>query len=80
MPTTGKPAKSLYVDRECPANWIVRDRGGQFWIVSPGEGAWERGRPFQPSGEMSSRRSPGITCTCLVCRPSETLAAEYSDR
>ena len=59
MPTARKPAMSLYVDRGCPANWIVRDRDGQFWIVPPGEGAWERRRPFQPSGETELEAVPG---------------------
>src|SRR4051794_8575149 len=42
MITTRKPALSLYVDRGCPDRWIVRDREGRFWIIPPGENAWEQ--------------------------------------
>jgi hypothetical protein len=48
MITTRKPVMSLYVDRACPEQWVVRDREGQFWIVPPGENAWEKRQPFEP--------------------------------
>ena len=46
--TARKPAPGLYVDREAPSHWIVRDRDGRFWIVPPGENAWTRRLPFHP--------------------------------
>jgi hypothetical protein len=49
----------LYVDKACPAHWIVRDRDGRFWIVPPGEDAWERRQPFQPTGETELEAIPG---------------------
>jgi hypothetical protein len=59
MITTRKPVMSLYVDKGRPANWIVRDREGQFWVVPPGEDAWERRQPFQPTGETELEAIPG---------------------
>lgn len=59
MITTGKPGLGLYVDKMSPGNWIVRDRDGRFWIVPPGEDAWERRRPFQPTEEMELEAIPG---------------------
>jgi hypothetical protein len=59
MTTPGKPAMSLYVDRKCPANWVVRDRDSRFWIVPPGEDGWERRQPFQPTGETELEAIPG---------------------
>ena len=59
MTTARKPAMSLYVDRKCPANWIVRDRDGRFWVVPPGEDAWEQRRPFQPTEETTLEAIPG---------------------
>jgi hypothetical protein len=35
MTVTRKPAMSLYVQKGCPALWIVRDREDRFWIVPP---------------------------------------------
>jgi hypothetical protein len=37
---------SLYVDRNLPSCWIVRDRHGDFWMVPPGECAWDRRQPY----------------------------------
>ena len=59
MTTARKPAMSLYVDKRCPANWIVRDRDGWFWIVPPGEDGWERRQPFQPTGVTELEAIPG---------------------
>ena len=59
MMTTRKPAMSLYVDRGCPAHWIVRDLEGRFWVVPPGENAWERRQPYQPTGETELEPIPG---------------------
>jgi hypothetical protein len=59
MPITRKPAVSLYVDRERPASWIVRDREGRFWLVPPGQHAWERRQPYQPTGETQLEPVPG---------------------
>jgi hypothetical protein len=59
MITTRKPAMGLYVDKNCPGNWIVRDRDGRFWIVPPGEDAWEQRQPFEPTGEMELEAIPG---------------------
>ena len=28
-----EPQVSLYVDRQLPSYWIVRDRAGDFWVV-----------------------------------------------
>ena len=59
MTPTRKPAMSLYVDKGPPANWVVRDREGRFWIVPPGEDAWERRQPFQPTVETDLEAIPG---------------------
>jgi hypothetical protein len=59
MTTARKQAMSLYVDRGYPANWIVRDGDGRFWVVPPGEGGWERRRPFQPTDETELEAVPG---------------------
>jgi hypothetical protein len=59
MTTARKPAMSLYVDRGHPANWVVRDREGRFWIVPPGEDAWERRQPFRPTEESRLEAIPG---------------------
>lgn len=50
---------SLYVDKGRPESWIVRDRDGRFWAVPPGEDAWDRRRPFQPTGETELEPIPG---------------------
>jgi len=52
---TSQPGTSLYVDRNLPSYWIVRDRDGAFWMVSPGE-AWEHRQPYVPS--ESTRLEP----------------------
>lgn len=59
MTPTRKPAMSLYVDRECPERWIVRDREGRFWSVLPGEDAWTKREPFEPSSNACLEPVPG---------------------
>ena len=59
MTSTRKPALYLYVDKGCTEHWIVRDGEGRFWAVPPGENAWERRQPFQPTGEMELEPIPG---------------------
>ena len=58
MISAKKLAMSLYVDRGCPANWIVRDSEGLYWTVPPGEDAWARRRPFQPTEEAELEAVP----------------------
>jgi hypothetical protein len=59
MIATESPVAGLYVDRTCPAHWIVRDRQGQFWRVPPGENSWARRQPFQPNSEADLEPIPG---------------------
>ena len=59
MLTTRKPVMSLYVDKGCPEHWIVRDRDGRFWIIPPGENAWEKREPFHPSEDAELEPVPG---------------------
>jgi hypothetical protein len=59
MTATRKPAMSLYVDKVRPEHWIVCDREGRFWIVSPGQDAWAKREPFQPSEEAELESVPG---------------------
>jgi hypothetical protein len=59
MISARKPSMSLYVDRGCPANWIVRDREGRFWVVPPGDDGWERRQPYEPTGETELEAIPG---------------------
>lgn len=59
MLTTRKPAMSLYVDKRSSDHWIVRDREGRFWIVPPGENAWARREPFEPSEDAELETVPG---------------------
>jgi hypothetical protein len=37
---------ALYVDR-ATQKWVVRDREGNLWTLSPGENAWEDRLPFE---------------------------------
>ena len=46
----------------------MRDREGRFWVIPPGENAWEKREPFTPARMLNSNRFPAITCTCSVCR------------
>jgi hypothetical protein len=42
MVTVEKRSVSIFVDKACPQNWIVRDANGEFWIVPPVENAWNQ--------------------------------------
>ena len=59
MLTTRMPVMSLYVDRSYPEHWIVRDREGRFWVLPPGENAWERRRPYDPGDDAELEPVPG---------------------
>ena len=59
MITTRKPAMSLYVDKDRPEHWIVRDCEGRFWVVPPGQDAWTKREPFQPSEDAELETVPG---------------------
>jgi hypothetical protein len=59
MTTTTKHGVSLYVDRGYTEHWIVRDVEGRFWTVPPGENAWDRPQPFQPTEETRLTSIPG---------------------
>jgi hypothetical protein len=39
---------ALYIDRS-NQNWIVLDPEGNYWLVPPGERAWDQRKPFHPS-------------------------------
>jgi hypothetical protein len=51
MITKEKPVVGIYVDRTCPAHWVVKDCHGRFWMVPPGENAWQRREPYEPTEE-----------------------------
>ena len=59
MIITRKTLMSLYVDKERPEHWIVRDCDGLFWIVPPGEDAWSKREPFQPGQDAELETVPG---------------------
>jgi hypothetical protein len=40
------PRLYLYVDRNLPSCWIVRDQAGDFWMVPAEDQAWERRQPY----------------------------------
>jgi hypothetical protein len=51
---------SLYVDRQMPSYWIVRDQAGDFWVVAPGDQSWEdRREPYTPSEDAQLESVPG---------------------
>jgi len=50
---------ALFVDRSCTEHWIVRDPEGNLWMVPPGENAWERRYPFEPTEETDLEPIPG---------------------
>ena len=54
MIATRKPAMSLYVEKEHPDCWVMRDREGRLWVVPPGEDVWAKREPVHPS-EQSER-------------------------
>jgi hypothetical protein len=59
MIATEKPVVGLYVDKACPAHWIVRDHEGRFWMVPPGENGWQRRQPYQTTEETELESIPG---------------------
>ena len=59
MISTPARKAAIFVDRSCKDYWIVRDPEGNFWIVPPGENAWERRRPFSPTEETELESVPG---------------------
>ncbi len=56
---TAKPVLGLFVDKARSEHWIVRDQQGQFWTVPPGENAWERRQPYQPTEQTELEPVPG---------------------
>lgn len=58
MLTLGKRATTIYVDRSVQ-RWIVRDPEGRFWLLPPGEDAWDRREPFLPTEENDLEPVPG---------------------
>jgi hypothetical protein len=59
MSTMGKQVFAMFVDKNSPEHWIVRDSEGTFWIVPPIENAWDKREPFEPSEEMHLEPVPG---------------------
>jgi hypothetical protein len=59
MIATEKMVVSLFVDKSCSEHWIVRDQHGRFWRVPPGDDAWERREPFEPTEETELEPIPG---------------------
>ena len=59
MIATRKSATALFVDRSCQ-QWVVRDAEGNFWIVPPGDNAWDGRQPFQVTEEteLEERSAP----------------------
>jgi hypothetical protein len=49
---------AIFVDRSSQ-QWIVRDPDGCFWIVPPGDDAWERRQPFEPTENTELEPVPG---------------------
>ena len=54
-----RPQVSLYVDRSLPSWWVVRDPDGDFWMVPPGEQAWERRQPYTLTEDVQLEPVPG---------------------
>ena len=50
---------SIYVDRNLPHFWIVRDRAGDFWMVPSGDQAWQRRQPYALSQDANLEWVPG---------------------
>jgi hypothetical protein len=53
------PQLALYVDRNLPSCWIVRDRDGEFWMVPAGDRAWDRREPYTPAEDAQLEAVPG---------------------
>lgn len=56
--TLRKPVVTLYVLRS-RQQWVVRDPEGNFWIVPPGDDAWDRREPFEATEETDLEPVPG---------------------
>jgi hypothetical protein len=54
-----QPPVSLYVDRNRPSCWIVRDRAGDFWMVPAGDRAWDRRQPYTLTEDAQLEAVPG---------------------
>jgi hypothetical protein len=55
---SSRSVTSLYVDRNLPGCWIVRDRDGAFWMIPPGAN-WEGRQPYEPSESSQLESVPG---------------------
>jgi hypothetical protein len=53
-----KQVTTLFVDR-LNQRWVVRDPDGNYWLLPPGENAWEHREPFQPTEELELEPVPG---------------------
>lgn len=49
---------SLFVDRSSE-RWIVRDPQGRYWVLPPGDEAWESRQPYEPIDEADLEPVPG---------------------
>lgn len=62
MLSAGQRAVAIYVERS-QSQWIIRDRDGAFWIVTPPESesdsAWESRQPFLITEETKLEPIPG---------------------
>ena len=53
-----KPMDALFVDRT-NQQWIVRDPEGNYWVLPPGDDAWDNRQAFQPTEETELEPIPG---------------------
>jgi hypothetical protein len=54
-----QPQLAMYVDRNLPNCWIVRDHAGDFWMVPPGDHAWNRRQPYTLTQDSQLESVPG---------------------
>ncbi len=59
MVTTSKPRLTIYVDKDNPEHWVVRDGEGRFWAVPSGDNAWENRKPICPDETVTLEPVPG---------------------
>lgn len=59
MIRTEQPQVFLYVDRNLPGCWIVRDRAGDFWRAPAGDHAWDRRKPYVLTEDAQLESVPG---------------------
>ena len=59
MISAKKRSVSIFVDKACPQNWIVRDTDGEFWLVPPVENAWDQRMPYEPTASTDLEPVPG---------------------